>query len=96
MDFSLFGIVGVGAIAAICYAIGMTAKSFSKYVVGLDDFIPVICALSGALLGIVGYKVMPDYPANDPITAVAVGVVSGLAATGVNQAIKQLKGNNDE
>ena len=96
MDFSMFGIVGVGAIAAICYAIGLTAKKCSKYVIGLDDFIPVICALSGAILGIVGYQVMPDYPAHDPITAVAVGIVSGLAATGVNEAIKQLKGAKNE
>ena len=55
-----------------------------------------LCALSGALLGIVSYKVMPDYPASDPITAVAVGIVSGLAATGVNQAIKQLKGKSKD
>ena len=96
MDFSLFGVVGVGAIAVICYAVGYAAKQTSKYVIGLDDFIPVICALTGAILGIVGYKVMPDYPASDPITAVAVGIVSGLAATGVNEAIKQLKDKKDE
>lgn len=96
MEFSLFGVVGVGSIAVICYAVGYAAKQTSKYIEGLDDFIPVICALMGAILGIVGYKVMPDYPASDPITAVAVGIVSGLAATGINEAIKQLKGNSKE
>ena len=30
--------------------------------------------------------------ATDIVTAIAVGIVSGLAATGVNQAIKQMKG----
>ena len=35
-------------------------------------------------------RIMPDYPAQDYITAVAVGIVSGLAATGVNQVYKQL------
>ena len=34
--------------------------------------------------------VMPDFPATDYITAVAVGIVSGLAATGANQIVKQL------
>ena len=33
---------------------------------------------------------IPDYPAGDPITAAAVGIVSGLAATGLHQAAKQL------
>ncbi len=34
---------------------------------------------------------MPEFPAADPITAVAVGIVSGLAATGADQIAKQLK-----
>lgn len=34
---------------------------------------------------------MPDFPAQDVINAVAIGIVSGLAATGINQAVKQLK-----
>jgi len=38
---------------------------------------------------------MPDYPAQDYITAVAVGIVSGLAATGVNQVYKQLTGGKE-
>ena len=33
---------------------------------------------------------VPDFPAGDPVTALAVGIVSGFAATGVNQAAKQL------
>ncbi|WP_341458116.1 phage holin family protein [Pygmaiobacter massiliensis] len=45
--------------------------------------------LCGALLGVVGMRVIPDYPATDIITAIAVGIVSGLAATGINQIIKQ-------
>ena len=36
------------------------------------------------------YLGLPDFPAHDPLTALAVGIVSGLAATGVNQAVKQL------
>jgi hypothetical protein len=33
--------------------------------------------------------VIPDFPATDYITAVAVGMFNGLSATGVNQIIKQ-------
>ena len=47
--------------------------------------------MAGAVLGVAGMYVMPEFPAADPITAVAVGIVSGLAATGADQAVKQLK-----
>lgn len=90
MDFTIFGIIGVAAISVICYLVGMGIK-VSK----IDDkFIPVICGVFGAILGIVGYLIkMPDLLAQDPITAVAVGIVSGLAATGANQIYKQMKGD---
>ena len=89
MEFSLFGIVGVGAISVICYLIGQAVK-----VSPLDDkYIPVICGISGAILGVVAmYSSMPDFPANDILTAIAIGIVSGLAATGANQIYKQMKG----
>lgn len=85
----MFGIVGVAAISVICYLVGKGVK-----VSPLDDkFIPVICGTSGAILGIVAFFIgMPDFPAADVITAAAVGIVSGLAATGANQIYKQLKG----
>ena len=44
----------------------------------------------GIALGVVCLVVgVPDFPATDPVTAGAVGAVSGLAATGVNQIYKQ-------
>lgn len=83
----MFGIVGVAAVSVICYLIGQGVK-----VSPLDDkFIPIICGSSGAVLGIVAFFIkMPDFPATDIITAIAVGIVSGLAATGANQIYKQL------
>ncbi len=33
---------------------------------------------------------MPEFPAADYMTAAAVGIVSGLAATGADQIAKQL------
>ena len=46
-------------------------------------------------MGVVSAYVIPDFPASDPITAVAVGIVSGLAATGAHQAVKQLSVKTD-
>ena len=44
----------------------------------------------GGVLGVAGMYIMPDFPATDYLTAIAVGVVSGLAAVGVNQIGKQM------
>ena len=86
MDISIFGIAGVAAITAICYLIGQGVKAS-----GLDNkWIPVIVGACGGVLGVAGMFLMADFPAGDVLTAAAVGIVSGLAATGVDQAGKQL------
>ncbi|WP_330421648.1 phage holin family protein [Dorea formicigenerans] len=54
-------------------------------------FFPFIMAVCGGTLGIIGLYTMPDYPAKDVITAITVGIASGLAATGVNQMYKQYR-----
>ena len=56
---------------------------------------PVICGAAGGILGVAALFLMPDYPATDYITAAAVGIVSGFAATGVNQAVKQMGGGEN-
>ena len=83
-----FGIASVAAITVICYLVGQGAK-----VSPLDDkYIPIICGACGGVLGVIAFLIqMPDFPAADIITAIAVGIVSGLAATGANQIYKQLK-----
>lgn len=85
-----FGIASVAAITVICYLVGQVVKA-----TGLDNkYIPAICGVVGALLGPVAlFTNVPDFPATDPLTAVSVGIVSGLAATGINQVAKQLKNN---
>lgn len=86
------GIVGVSAITVLCYLMGEAIKA-SK----LDNkYIPVVCGVLGACLGIAAMFAMPDFPAQDIITAAAVGAVSGLAATGANQVVKQLKGEDKD
>lgn len=88
MDISVFGIGSVAAITALCYLVGEVVKAtpFDN-----NKYIPIACGVSGLVLGIVSlYLRVPEFPATDPITAAAVGVVSGLAATGLNQAAKQI------
>ena len=81
-----FGIAGVAAITVIAYLIGSAVKATT-----LDNrWIPSICGAVGGILGVLAMRIMPDFPATDYITAIAVGIVSGLAATGVNQIGKQL------
>lgn len=76
------------AIVVICYLVGLGAKT----VEGIkDSYIPVIVGAVGGILGAVGMYVISDFPAHDIMNAVAVGIVSGLASTGVNQIYKQVK-----
>lgn len=82
-----FDMIQVIAITVICYLIGMIAKASPIE----DKWIPCIVGVIGGVLGVVGMYVMPDFPAKDILNAVAIGIVSGLAATGVNQLGKQLK-----
>lgn len=84
-----FGIASVAAITVICYLIGQAAKGSNLE----DKWIPVICGTAGAIIGVLAFFIgMPDFPATDIITAIAVGIVSGLAATGANQIVKQIGG----
>ena len=81
-----FGIASVAGITVICYLAAMAVKATEVD----NKWLPVICGLIGGILGVVGMFYMPDFPAADIINAAAVGTVSGLAATGINQAYKQL------
>lgn len=86
MDISGFGIASVAVITVICYLIGMAIKATAIE----NKWIPIVVGVSGGVLGVVGMLIMADFPATDYLTAVAVGIVSGLASTGVNQIAKQM------
>lgn len=86
MSMEFMGVAGVAAISVIAYLVGEIAKASA-----LDNkWIPVLCGVFGAALGVVAMLTMPDFPAKDMINAVAIGIVSGLAATGADQIAKQL------
>lgn len=79
-------IATVASITVICYLVGTCVKASGK----ADKWIPVIVGSVGAILGVIGMKTMADFPAQDILNALAVGIASGLASTGANQIVKQL------
>lgn len=86
MDFTQ--VSTVVAIVVIAYLIGYGAKVVSNV---KDEVIPVIVGVCGGILGVIGMYVISDFPANDILNAISIGIVSGLASTGVNQVWKQSK-----
>lgn len=86
MNISDFAIVI--PIAIICYVFGLGFKA-CKYI--NDVCIPVLVSVIGGILGVIAMFTMSGYPANDILTAIAIGIMSGLASTGGNQIYKQLQ-----
>lgn len=86
MEFEFLGIASVAAITVICFLVAEAIKATSLN----NKWLPVICGFLGGCLGVAGMYLMADFPAKDLLTAIAVGIVSGLAATGAHQIYKQL------
>lgn len=85
---NILGIPTCVAVVALVYLVGIAVKNIEA----IDDkWIPVICGTVGAPLGVLAWRVVPDFPATDYMTAIAVGIMSGLTATGINQIIKQFR-----
>ncbi|MCL1791429.1 MAG: phage holin family protein [Peptococcaceae bacterium] len=81
-----FGFVTVPFISLMCYFLGMIIKTTP-----LDSrYIPILCGMFGALLGALSFFAMPEIIGGDLFTSIAVGLSSGLAATGVHQVSVQL------
>lgn len=81
--------LGIAAIPVIVVIVFLIVEGVKA--TGLIDgkWNPVIAGFSGGILGVVAMFVMPDFPGTDPLTAIAIGIVSGLAATGVHQVFHQ-------
>jgi len=86
MSIPDWGIAAVPVIAIICFLIGEAVKlaPINK------DWIPVICGICGGILGVVAMKIMPDFPAHDVLTSIAVGIVSGWASVGIYETWKNV------
>ena len=82
----------VGAILIICFLPGLIVKRTP-----LDNkWIPVINGIDGGFLGFIGRTTIPEFPYADPITAIAIGIFSGLSAVGAHQLLKQLLGTKED
>ena len=80
-------LIGIPAIVVLSYMITETFKLFIN-----KKYLPIVAGISGGCLGVLSFLLQIDImPANDIITALAIGIISGLAATGSNQIIKQIK-----
>ncbi len=76
------------AIVVLCYLVGATFKAINNET--LNKFIPIICGFVGGALGVIVFKTIPGYiPAENWLMALAIGIVSGFASTGINQVYKQ-------
>ena len=88
MNIETMGVAPIAAIVIICWLVAYLLRATT-----LDNkWLPVICGGCGAILGLLGWLLGVDsIPAADPFTALAVGIVSGFAATGIHQVGKQLQ-----
>lgn len=84
--------VTIWAITVICYLVAEGVKATGK----INEWIPIICGTLGGCLGVVAMYVINDFPATDVLNAIAIGIVSGLAATGLHQTGHQLSGKHEE
>ena len=80
-------LIGIPAIVVISYMITEIFKVFIN-----KKYLPIVAGISGGCLGVLSFVLQIDImPATDIISALAIGIISGLAATGSNQIIKQIK-----
>ena len=87
----ILGIAAIPVITVICFLIAEAVKATA-----LDNkWLPIICGACGGALGVVAMFILTEFPAHDYLTAIAVGIVSGLAATGAHQVYKQLSDGGD-
>lgn len=80
------------AVPALVLIVYLAAEGLKLIKDGMfKKYIPVFCGALGGILGVVAYILMPEFiMADNYFTAIAVGIVSGFSATGINQIYKQL------
>ena len=92
--------ISIPCFVVICYLLAELLKLITCKNEIVKRIIPPISGLVGGVLGFLTFKFYPNYIAvHTAFEAIAIGIISGLAATGSNQIIKQmLKGekNNEE
>lgn len=84
--------IGIPSIIIICYLIGEILKLLILKKKKNYKYVPIIVGTFGGLLGILTYYISPNIILNveDPIIAISLGIVSGLASTGSYEVITKL------
>lgn len=86
MDF-----ISVPIIVVCCYIVGELFKLVFKNKQEAYNYIPIITAVMGGALGILIFYTNPEIiMAQNPWSALGMGIISGSSATGTNQIIKQI------
>ena len=80
-------LISIPTIMVISYLITEIFKLFI-----MKKYLPVVAGASGLILGIISFYLVPELIGNtNLLTSIAIGIVSGLAATGSNQILKQIR-----
>lgn len=88
---NLLQIASVPVVTVIVYGVMALYKHAVNGKESLVRLIPVLSVTLGAVLGIAAFYALPGVVIADNIlAAILIGGASGLAATGTNQAFKQL------
>jgi TctA family transporter len=89
-----FDFVAVPIIVTVVYTLISLLKKETKGNEKVLSRLPLIAAVIGAILGVIGFFAVPGIvPADNVFTALLIGIGSGLAATGTNQIFKQMGGS---
>jgi len=85
-----FDFVAVPIIVTVVYTLISLLKRETKGNEKVMSRLPIIAAVIGAVLGVIGFYAVPGIiPAENIFTALLIGIGSGLAATGTHQVFKQ-------
>ena len=86
MDFTSLGVTTVVSIVVICFVIGQIVKLTPW---NNNQYISVVCLVSGAILGAIGYALgIEALATQDIMSAIATGAASGGMATALYEAYK--------
>ena len=87
----------VPAIMSVVYAIVAAITKATGESARFKRFIPLTALGVGGLIGLLSYYFMPDMiVAENAVASMIVGGMSGLAATGGDQIIKQFKKSDSD
>ncbi|MCL2798183.1 MAG: phage holin family protein [Firmicutes bacterium] len=91
-----FDFVVVPVIVTVVYTLISLLKRETKGNEKVLTRLPLIAAILGAILAVIGFYAVPDIvPTENLFTALLIGTGSGLAATGTHQVFKQMGAPKD-